>query len=482
MDPSLGPHAECEARDPTVRDAQAKSVILQREIAERLLLTALRETELADIAEASRGRTAFLLDAGRRLGESLDESKTRDIISSIALPTLGSWCIVDVVEARGEVTRLAMLHPDLRKQEILDALAIDWTPGPGDLFGAAAILHNPKPVVSTVAAKDVAAVFSAVTHNPDNLRLLVELGAGPLLTVPMVSHDKVMGAITFVSGQPGRAYSRDDVELAEGLAARCAEALNSSRLYGDAVRLRQEADASSRSRMRFLGDISHELRTPLNAIMGYTHLMESEIHGPINANQRHDLERIRSSQEHLLVLITDILDFVRAGLVPVTKYVALAPRTAVAQVVAMLDILATQKAVICRNEVEDDGVLVETDPDRLQQVLINLISNAIKFTPAEGAVTIRSVVVGKSVEISVTDTGIGIASDMIEAIFEPFIQVEGVVGTGGVGLGLAISRDLARTMRGDLQAKSVLGEGSCFTLTLPLCFPASDQERGQSQQ
>ena len=466
-----------------VRDQPSQAMLLQREIAERLLLTALRESEFADVAEASRGRTAFLLDAGRRLGESLDEEETRLTISSIVLPSLGSWCIVDVIEPRGEVTRLTILHPNPRKQEILRELGHNWTPSPVDLFGAAVVVPEPVPVLSMVPAKEVAGVFAKVTKKAENLLLLAELGVGPLLTVPMISHNHVLGAITFVSGHPGRAYSPEDVELAEGLAARCAEALNSSRLYGHAVRLREEADTSSRSRMRFLGDISHELRTPLNAIMGYTELMESEIHGTINENQRRDLGRIRASQEHLLVLITDILGFVRAGLVPVTTFVTLSPRAVVVQSFAILEILAAQKGVICCAEVEDAETFVETDPDRLQQVLINIISNAIKFTPAGGRVTIRCVAVGEVVEISVTDTGIGIPAEKIETIFEPFVQVDGGSGTGGVGLGLAISRDLARTMRGDLVVKSVLGEGACFTLTLPRCSPPrSDQERSQTQQ
>ena len=348
-----------------------------------------------------------------------------------------------------------------------DNPAISRAPRAGDPFGAPAVLRNAQPVVSRVEAADVAAALASVTRGPEHLLLLSELGVGPLLTVPLVSHARILGAITFVSGRPDRAYSREDVELAEGLAARSAEALNSARLYGEAIALRELADSASRSRMRFLGNISHELRTPLNAILGYSQLMESEIHGPITPAQKHDLGRIRAAQEHLLVLITDILGFVRAGLVPVTDYVAVPIQAAVSQVCSMLDVLATQKSVECRNDVTDADLVVETDPDRLQQVLINLVSNAIKFTPPGGMVSTRCTSDDTTVQISVTDTGIGIALEKIEAVFQPFVQVEKKAGGGSVGLGLAISRDLARTMRGDLSVCSTPGEGSCFTLTLP---------------
>src|SRR5690606_15450024 len=131
-----------------------------------------------------------------------------------------------------------------------------------------------------VQKTEVTEALAAAAHTPENLRLLEELEIGPLLTVPLVSHGKLLGAVTFVSGQPGRAYTRDEVDLAEALAARSAEALNSARLYSDALSLREQAEASSQTRMRFLGNISHELRTPLNAIGGYAQLLEEEVHGP----------------------------------------------------------------------------------------------------------------------------------------------------------------------------------------------------------
>jgi signal transduction histidine kinase len=271
-----------------------------------------------------------------------------------------------------------------------------------------------------------------------------------------------------VSGQPDRAYTREELDLAEGLAARSAEALNSARLYGEAVALREQADATSRSRMRFLGNISHELRTPLNAISGYAELMAEEIHGPITDAQRRDLERIRLNKDHLLVLITDVLNFVRAGLISVTQNVAVPVSAAVSRALALVEGLALKKSIHYRNEATDPDILADADPDRLQQILINLISNAIKFTPWEGMITLRCVATPTTVQIIVSDTGMGVDAEKLDAIFEPFVQVDpkGEVA-GGVGLGLAISRDLAKAMRGDITVESSPGKGASFTVTLP---------------
>ena len=478
---SIWPHHESVARPEGVMlelrigTHAERSAALQCEVAERLLLSALREADAADAAEGARRRTAFLLDAGRRLGGSLDENVTRIAMAGVALPALGAWCIVDVIEPDDTLTRLAMVHPDPAKHALVRELSKHWTPQRGDPFGAPAVMHNAQPLVTRVEMPRVAEALAAASHTPENLRLLGELGIGPLLTVPLVSHGKLLGAVTFVSGEPGRSYSPEEVELAEGLAARSAEALNSARLYGEALSLRAQADATSNSRMRFLGNISHELRTPLNAISGYAQLMEDEIHGPITDAQRRDLTRIRLNQEHLLVLITDILNFVRAGLTPVVETSAVPVPAAVSRALALLEGLALKKSIHYRNEAIDPETVADAHPDRLQQILLNLITNAIKFTPWEGMITTRCEAHEKTVRITVTDTGMGIPPEKIEAIFEPFVQVDpaGEVA-GGVGLGLAISRDLARAMRGDITVKSVPGQGSSFTLTLPRRLPKVD--------
>jgi signal transduction histidine kinase len=238
-----------------------------------------------------------------------------------------------------------------------------------------------------------------------------------------------------------------------------------------AAAARAEAEAANHAKSQFLATMSHELRTPLNAIGGYAELMEMGIRGPVTAEQRADLARIRRSQAHLLGLINDVLNFAKLDAGAVSFDVA---------DVAMSDVLAAAETMVAPQMASrglrftirgcPDSLRVRADAEKLRQVLLNLLGNAVKFTDPGGAVTIdcddRP---GPLVAIVVRDTGVGIAPDRLESIFEPFVQVGRQLSSAneGVGLGLAISRELARGMGGDLTVESRVGEGTAFTLTLP---------------
>lgn len=236
-------------------------------------------------------------------------------------------------------------------------------------------------------------------------------------------------------------------------------------------RARIAADDANHAKSQFLAVMSHELRTPLNAIGGYSQLIELGVHGPVTQPQREALERIMRSQRHLLRLINDVLNLARieAGRVEYAiEEIRIAD--AVASVIPMIEPQMASAQLTSIVSVEPD-LTAKADREKVQQILINLLTNAVKFTPAGG--TVRTFAEpdlnARQVRVSVADSGIGIPTDKLKNVFEPFVQVD--VGhtrrRDGSGLGLAISRDLARGMGGDLRVISEEGRGSTFTLVLP---------------
>jgi PAS domain S-box-containing protein len=237
----------------------------------------------------------------------------------------------------------------------------------------------------------------------------------------------------------------------------------------DALRI-AEAEAASRAKSGFLTALSHELRTPLNAIGGYTDLLLLGIHGPVPDAQREALERIRISQRHLLLLITDMLDFGRIEAGRLTYQLEAVPLAPVMETVrAMIELQASARGIAMEWPPPEPVVVATADRYRVEQILLNLMTNAIKYTEPGGRVAVRCGVVDGLVALEVSDTGIGIPADQTEAIFEPFTQVGRSLANPleGAGLGLPISRALARGMDGDLTVQSREGEGSVFVLTLP---------------
>jgi signal transduction histidine kinase len=234
--------------------------------------------------------------------------------------------------------------------------------------------------------------------------------------------------------------------------------------------LADDAETANRAKTAFLRAMSHELRTPLNAIGGYVDLLDLGLRGPVTEDQRADLARVRTNQQHLAALITEILNFARVGSGSVSYAVSdVNGCDALRHAIELIEPLIAQQGLVFDGIAGDSSIVARADPEKVTQILVNLLSNAMKFTPSGGHISAECAAVDDTVTLSIIDTGLGIAPDKLETIFAPFVQLkEGLADReGGIGLGLSISRDLARAMKGDLTVESAEGKGARFTLSLP---------------
>ena len=306
-------------------------------------------------------------------------------------------------------------------------------------------------------------------HFPELSTLASSVGHQANAVIPLVVGSDCIGALG-IAFERSLHFSLDERAFAMTLGRQCALALERARLLESERAARSDADAANQVKTQFLATMSHELRTPLNAIGGYAELLELGIHGPVTDAQRDVLSRIQRSQHHLLSLINNVLNLVKLE----THHVRYDLSTvSFASVLAFVSEATGPQLQAKHLRFDAEGcpreLAVRADPEKLRQILLNLLSNAIKFTDDGGAIAITCTADRHVVRIHVKDSGIGIAAEQQEKIFEPFVQVDRRLNRPmeGTGLGLAISRELARGMGGELTVDSTVGEGSTFTLSLP---------------
>ena len=454
--------AEAHAR----LQAQAAELELQVEEAQALATELEQSNEqLQEVnaeAEASRHEVETLNRIGGSLASELDIGRIVQTVTDAARNLTGAQFgafFYNVGEAQGEKLTLFALSGAPR-----EAFEHFGHPRPTPVFGPT--FHGEEIVRSDDITKDPRYGHMEPYHGMPPGHLPVR----SYLAVPVMSRrGGVIGALFFGHEDAGVFGPRAE-RAATSIAGWAAVAMDNARLYEAERRARGEAEVANRAKSEFLANMSHELRTPLNAIGGYTDLLSAGIRGPITEQQHADLARIKHNQHHLLSLINDILNFAKLE----AGRVRFDPRE-----VSMNELLGQLEALIAPQVQEkqlryeyhccDASYLAWADPERLQQILLNLMSNAVKFTPAGGEISVTCEATRDEMRVHVRDTGVGIPADKLEQIFEPFVQLDRGQSTVnvGTGLGLAISRDLARTMGGDLAVSSRLDSGSTFTLSVP---------------
>ena len=300
--------------------------------------------------------------------------------------------------------------------------------------------------------------------------LLFRLGYQSLLAVPLLLDQKIMGALTIYRRQTG-SFAPEVVNLLQTFATQSVLAIQNARLFREIEDKSRQIEAANRHKSEFLANMSHELRTPLTAIIGFSEVLSDKIFGELNEKQDDYIGDIVSSGRHLLSLINDILDLskVEAGRMELDVTSFDLP-TAIENALILIRERATRHGIKVEHKIDERLGEVVGDERKFKQILLNLLSNAVKFTPEGGSIGVTAVLTKEAVEVAVSDTGIGIAPENQETIFEEFRQVgtDASKKREGTGLGLTLTRKFVELHGGTIRVESAVGKGSTFTFTLPL--------------
>jgi signal transduction histidine kinase/ActR/RegA family two-component response regulator len=325
------------------------------------------------------------------------------------------------------------------------------------LVGRAALARRP------IAVADL----GAVELDP-HLQILFDDGWRSVVAVPMLREERIVGSLVVRRKSTGD-FTEETLDLLETFASQSALALLNAQLFRTLEERSAELEVASRHKSEFLASMSHELRTPLNAVLGFSEVLLERMFGDINEKQEDYLRDIHGSGKHLLELLNEILDLSKVEAGQMELEFALVDVAAVLEyAVSMLRERAAVHGIDLRVEVADDVAEVEVDELRLKQVVLNLVSNAVKFTPDGGSVVVRAVSVGNELQVSVEDTGVGIPEADRERIFESFQQGgRGASREEGTGLGLTLSRRIVELLGGRMWLESEIGVGSTFGFAFP---------------
>jgi signal transduction histidine kinase len=433
-------------------------------------------------AEAAEARLRFLAAAGAALAESLDYETTLRKLADVAVPQLADWSSVSAMDGSGVFRRIAVVTRDTAKAHFAREYELNFPPLDHRAGRHVEVLQSGRSVLVPVVEDSM---LCAAAQNDEHLRVMRGLGVRSCLMVPVVSRGKVIALLNLTRSEPGREYGPGDVTLAEELAARAALAVDNAMLYQEQIRARLEAQ-SQRDRLQsltadlhealqarddFLSIAGHELRTPLAAMLlqiQSTHRFARKEGAPPRVVER--LEKANASGCRLQTLVDQLLDVsrIRSG------RLTLEPERT--------DLVELAREVVARHADTGSALSVEApeelvglwDRSRLDQVVTNLVSNAIKY--GEGKpVEVRLSRVAERAVLRITDRGIGIPEAEQQKIFERFERAAGAKEYAGLGLGLWITKQVVAASGGTIEVKSAPGNGTTFTVTLPLAPPAQAQ-------
>ncbi|OUL27550.1 response regulator [Nostoc sp. 106C] len=450
--------------------------ITERKLSEQQLRESLaREQILRTKAEALEHRSSFLAEASRLLVSSLDYRTTLALVACLAVPTLADLCLVDVV---GDNKLITYSEPIVAASNSeLEALALELrrsNPPPANAnYGSPKVLRTQQPeLVMEIPDTSTLATVEDAAH----VNFIQQLNITSYLIVPLIARERKLGTMTFALVQSQRHYGRAELEICQELAQRVALAIDNVRLYLDAQKANRVKD-------EFLAIVSHELRTPLNAMLGWTNLLRTRQMDAVT--QAKALETMERNAKLQSKLINDILDISR--ITQKSLHLNLHPLYLPPVVKAVIDdlqLIAQAKSIIVESSFDAAVDRVLGDTDRLQQIVWNLLSNALKFTPQGGRVSVELKQINSCAQLTVSDTGQGISADFLPYVFDAFRQADATTTRihTGLGLGLAIVQHLVEMHNGRVFATSDgVGKGATFTVQLPMYQPKLRQPNQDNQ-
>ena len=430
--------------------------ITERHEAEVVARHLVEEQAARAAAESAERKAAFLAEASRVLGASFDYQTTLMSLTRLVVPDLADYCTIDILGRDGGYQRVGVAHVNPEKEQLLWDVARYVQPG------RRIVEHLHKALVDgehTIVPEITDAMLDVAQIDEEHGRILSGIRPKSLVAVPLKASGKIIGAMSVYMSESDRRYEQQDVAHLEELARRAALAVENARLF-------QEAEQATAARDQMLGVVAHDLRNPLHTILTASEMLGEGLEE--GTPSKRQVAMVNRAGERMNRLIQDLLDVqrVEGGHLEID----LRPVPARAMLVdahEMLRPLAEKEGLSLTLDVPRVLPVVVADPHRVQQVLSNLVGNAIKFTPKGGSLLLRGEEMNGEVRFQVADTGAGIAADQLPHVFGQFWQASRA-DRRGIGLGLAIAKGIVESHHGRIWVESALGLGSSFFFTLPI--------------
>jgi PAS domain S-box-containing protein len=418
-----------------------------------------------DVTERERASTQqrILMEAGSVLATSLDYETTLQSVANLVVSTLADWCLVDILDEDDALQRLVVAHHDSEKVALAREVQQHYPIDPAGARGSMKVICSGESMLVSEISEQL---LVAAGYEAYFTQLLRDLGLRSYMCVPLIARDRVLGTLTFITDVPGRHYDQDDLRLAEELGRRAALAVDNARLY-------REAQAALRARDDFLSIAAHELKTPLTSLLGFTQALLRRATGQqpytLTPRDQQGLQVVASQTRRLHGLIEDLMNVgrLRAGRLGAQRQV-MDIGDFVRRIVAEQAPILEQHTLEC--SCATPPLFVEGDQQGLEEVLQNLLQNAVKYSPHGGHIHVEITAENEEVAISITDQGIGIPPQVLSHLFQPFYRAPSSAqwGIKGTGIGLYVVKEIVGQHGGSVEVQSEVGSGSTFTIRLPL--------------